>query len=205
MGLLAPLCEEVAFRGLILNGLFRSFKPWTAVLLSSFLFAIYKANVFQFIPIFVLGVVLAMFTARSRSILPAIMFHCVGSTLLLVIVSSPLSVPFGVTIPLALRILVAGLFLLIALCLLGRLWIRGYRFFDINDPALSLLTSNGPKSIAHAGNDVDLERRGDGLRHLEVDELGRTGLGNGDVAGQVAHRDPQEDLGRKVIRDSPGE
>jgi sodium transport system permease protein len=141
MGLLAPVCEELAFRGLILTGLFRSFKPWTAVLLSSFLFAVYKANVFQFVPSFVLGVVLAMFTARTRSILPALMFHSVYNTVLMLIDFSPGSIADGFELPQAVRLIIAGLFLAVALCLLGRLWIRGYRFFEINDPALEKVAS----------------------------------------------------------------
>src|SRR5439155_700592 len=50
LGVLAPVCEEVAFRGFVLNGLCRRFRPWSAILLSSFLFALYHVNVFQFIP-----------------------------------------------------------------------------------------------------------------------------------------------------------
>ena len=58
LGLLPALCEELAFRGFILTGLSRRFRPWTAVLLSSFLFALYQMNVFQFAPHFIFGVIL---------------------------------------------------------------------------------------------------------------------------------------------------
>ena len=53
--MLPALCEELAFRGFILTGLRRRFRPWTAVFLSSFLFALFQMNVFQFADHFVLG------------------------------------------------------------------------------------------------------------------------------------------------------
>jgi hypothetical protein len=46
-------------------------------LLSSFLFALYQMNVFQFAPHFVLGSVLALLVVRGGSVLPAILFHLV--------------------------------------------------------------------------------------------------------------------------------
>ncbi len=77
------LCEELAFRGLILTGLQRRYRPRTAVLLSSFLFALLHMNVFQFIPTFLLGVVLASLTTRCGSIFPSILFHALYNTFLL--------------------------------------------------------------------------------------------------------------------------
>ncbi len=133
LGVIAPLCEELAFRGLIFNGLCRRFRPWTAVLLSSFLFALYHANVFQFIPAFVLGVVLALFTARSRSVLPAIVFHCVHNRMLILIVFAGGVIAPELDVAPALRIFCAGLSLLLALGLVTRLWVRGYRFWQIDE------------------------------------------------------------------------
>jgi sodium transport system permease protein len=83
LALLPALCEELAFRGFILSGLRQRFRPWTAVLLSSFLFALYQMNVFQFVPNFVLGAVLALLVVRSGSVLPALVFHLVYNALLL--------------------------------------------------------------------------------------------------------------------------
>ncbi|MBI3409180.1 MAG: CPBP family intramembrane metalloprotease [Planctomycetes bacterium] len=81
--LLPALCEEVAFRGYILAGLMRRFRPRTAVILSSFLFALFHMNVFQFMPSFFLGVVLGLLTVRSKSLLPAIFFHFLHNSVLL--------------------------------------------------------------------------------------------------------------------------
>jgi sodium transport system permease protein len=81
--LLPALCEEIAFRGFILTGLQRRFRPRAAVVLSSFLFALSHMNVFQFLPAFFLGVVLGLVTIRSNSLLPAILFHFLHDSVLL--------------------------------------------------------------------------------------------------------------------------
>jgi sodium transport system permease protein len=72
---LPACCEELAFRGFILSGLRSRFNAWTAILMSSFLFAIYHMNVFQALPAFVLGVVLGVLTVQSASIVPSVILH----------------------------------------------------------------------------------------------------------------------------------
>jgi sodium transport system permease protein len=83
LGCLAPLCEELAFRGFLLTALRRRFRTWTAILFCSFLFALYHANVFQFLPAFILGAVLGLLTVRTGSILPGVLFHVIHNSLLL--------------------------------------------------------------------------------------------------------------------------
>src|SRR5262249_53598161 len=70
---LPALCEELTFRGFILTGLQRRFRPRTAVLISSFLFCVLQMNVFQFVPTFILGMVLGYLTTRCGSILPSML------------------------------------------------------------------------------------------------------------------------------------
>jgi sodium transport system permease protein len=89
LGVLPALCEELAFRGFILSGLRRRFRPWTAILLSSFLFALYRMNVFQFVPHFAVGMVLALLATRGGSVAPAVLFHIVWNLLLLAPVLFP--------------------------------------------------------------------------------------------------------------------
>src|SRR5262249_11648865 len=67
----------------ILTGLMRRFRPRAAVILSSFLFALFHMNVFQFMPSFFLGIVLGLLTIRSNSLLPAILFHFLHNSVLL--------------------------------------------------------------------------------------------------------------------------
>src|SRR5262249_11226332 len=86
LGVLARLpavCKEVAFRGFILSGLRRRFRPWTAILLSSLLFALYHNHVFVLLPLFGLGVVLGVLAVRSGSIWPGVLLHAGCNALVL--------------------------------------------------------------------------------------------------------------------------
>jgi sodium transport system permease protein len=83
---LPAVCEELAFRGFLLSGLRRRFRPWTAILLSSFMFALYHMNVFQFLPAFLLGVVLAILAIRTGSVFPGMLFHLIHNGLLISLV-----------------------------------------------------------------------------------------------------------------------
>ncbi len=80
--ILSALCEELAFRGFILSGLRSRLRPWTAILLSSFLYAVYQMNVLQALPHFLLGIVLALLVVRSGSLISAIVFRLVWEFLL---------------------------------------------------------------------------------------------------------------------------
>jgi len=66
----------------MLSGLRRRFRPWPAILLSSFLYALYQMNVLQVLPHFLLGVVLALLVLRTGSIGGAIVFRLVWEFLL---------------------------------------------------------------------------------------------------------------------------
>ncbi|HZT82943.1 MAG TPA: CPBP family intramembrane glutamic endopeptidase, partial [Gemmataceae bacterium] len=82
LAVLPAVCEELAFRGLILAGLRQRFRPWTAILLSSLLFALYHMNVFQLLPAFAFGVVLGLLAVRSGSVLPGMLLHLLHNGLL---------------------------------------------------------------------------------------------------------------------------
>jgi membrane protease YdiL (CAAX protease family) len=75
LSLLPALCKELAFRGFILSGLCRGLAAWPAILLSSFLFAVYHMHVYAVAPLFVLGVALGWFAERSGSLLPSLLLH----------------------------------------------------------------------------------------------------------------------------------
>src|SRR5262249_17304020 len=94
LALLQAVSEELAFRGFILSGLLRRFRPRTAGFLSSFLFALFHLNVFQFLPHFLTGVVLGTLVLRSGSVLPAVVFHFAYNALIyLGLVLAPLVWP----------------------------------------------------------------------------------------------------------------
>jgi sodium transport system permease protein len=90
LAVLPGVCKEIAFRGFILTGLCRRFPPFTAILLSSFLYAVFHMNVFMLVPAFLLGVVLGLLAWRSGSVLPGMVVSTAASLLL---VNGPLLRP----------------------------------------------------------------------------------------------------------------
>jgi sodium transport system permease protein len=75
LALVQAIGEELTFRGFILTGLARRYRPWTAILLTSFLFLLFQMNVFQALPHLLLGIVLGYLTLRTGSVGPAMLFH----------------------------------------------------------------------------------------------------------------------------------
>jgi sodium transport system permease protein len=73
-------CEEVAFRGFILTGLTRRFRPVTAIFISAFLYSVYPMNLFEVLPRFLLGLALGFIVVRSNSIWPAVLAHLTLNT-----------------------------------------------------------------------------------------------------------------------------
>lgn len=72
---LAPIVEEVYFRGFLFQG-FRQRYGWvTAALLSSVIFAAAHLNLVVLIPTFLLGCVLAYMYHRTNSVWPGIILH----------------------------------------------------------------------------------------------------------------------------------
>jgi membrane protease YdiL (CAAX protease family) len=72
---LAPLVEEVFFRGFLFQG-FRQRYGWVAaMLISSAIFALAHVDPVSFIPTFVLGSVLAYVYHRSNSVWPGVILH----------------------------------------------------------------------------------------------------------------------------------
>ncbi|HLN28080.1 MAG TPA: ABC transporter permease subunit/CPBP intramembrane protease [Gemmataceae bacterium] len=124
--LLPAICEELAFRGFILSGLRRRFAPWTAILMSSFLFAIYHMNVFQALPAFILGVVLSLLTIQSGSTLPAMLLHLLYNGALIGVALLPRLGYSGDDVPFQeiFNPVVTVLFSLSAVVLLARLGLR---------------------------------------------------------------------------------
>ena len=72
---LAPIAEEIFFRGIVFNALLREAGPRWAFLGSATLFAIVHASVVAFVPILLLGLVLAWIYRRTQSLLAAIVVH----------------------------------------------------------------------------------------------------------------------------------
>lgn len=70
----APIFEELIFRGLILKACSQS-SPRFGILMSAFLFALFHQNLPQMFFAFPLGLVLGLVAYKAGSILPAILMH----------------------------------------------------------------------------------------------------------------------------------
>jgi sodium transport system permease protein len=125
LALVSAVSKEVAFRGWMLNGLRQRYRPWTAILISSLLFAAFHMNAFVMVPAFLLGLVLGVLAVRSGSLLPGILLH-LGCYAILIYGAEPGASPLGLgDAGLGLRLTVAVGCAALALALLWWLNWRG--------------------------------------------------------------------------------
>jgi len=76
-----PLFEEVLFRGLILEGFLRRYSPWKSIVWSSVIFGLFHLNPWQFIPAFILGILMGYVYWKTRSLWLCIFVHLVNNGL----------------------------------------------------------------------------------------------------------------------------
>lgn len=75
VGILAPIAEELVFRGLIFRRMRDEIKPVTAIVLSSLVFGLYHGNMVQFIYASLLGALLAIIYHRTGTLWTAVLAH----------------------------------------------------------------------------------------------------------------------------------
>jgi membrane protease YdiL (CAAX protease family) len=73
--LVAPVAEEIFFRGVAYNAWERERGPWVAVIGSALLFAAIHGSLFAVVPIFALGVALALLYRSTRSLAATMAMH----------------------------------------------------------------------------------------------------------------------------------
>lgn len=73
-----PIAEEIFFRGFLYGTLRRWGIPLAAAL-SALLFAAVHSQIIHFLPIFLLGVIMAVLFERTRSLIPPVMVHAVNN------------------------------------------------------------------------------------------------------------------------------
>lgn len=82
LALLAPLLEEVLFRGAIQGVLMHYFgRPWPAIIVSALVFGIFHLNPVQIVYATLLGIVLGWIYYRTRSLLSVIVGHVLNNSL----------------------------------------------------------------------------------------------------------------------------
>jgi membrane protease YdiL (CAAX protease family) len=82
--IVAPIIEELIFRGVIMHGLMRNYSKFTAVFVSALLFALFHLNPWQFPATFVLGILLGIIMVRTRNIFLCILGHAINNGLVLI-------------------------------------------------------------------------------------------------------------------------
>ena len=83
IGMLAPLAEEVVFRGAILRILLKLFDKrwhWVPIVISALVFGAVHGNVQQFVHAALIGLILGWMYYRTDSILPGVVFHWVNNS-----------------------------------------------------------------------------------------------------------------------------
>ncbi len=84
VGILAPLTEEVVFRGAILRtllGMMSKRNHWVAIMISAAIFGAVHGNAAQFVNALLMGLLLGWMYYRTRSIVPGILLHWVNNTM----------------------------------------------------------------------------------------------------------------------------
>jgi membrane protease YdiL (CAAX protease family) len=82
--IVAPTTEELLFRGLFLRGFLNKYRAQRAVLASGILFGLFHLNPWQFIHTTVIGILLAWWFLRTRSLIPCIFGHALNNGLLFI-------------------------------------------------------------------------------------------------------------------------
>jgi membrane protease YdiL (CAAX protease family) len=84
VGICAPICEEIFYRGLVLRSLERRLGQWPAVVLTGVIFGASHFEPLQFVGLAVFGAVLSVLVLRSGRLGPAIVAHMVFNLLAVV-------------------------------------------------------------------------------------------------------------------------
>lgn len=90
VGILAPLAEEIVFRGAILRtllGMVSKRNHWVAIMISAAIFGVVHGNVAQFVNALLMGLLLGWMYYRTKSLVPGILLHWVNNTVAYVMVN----------------------------------------------------------------------------------------------------------------------
>lgn len=84
VGILAPLAEEIVFRGAILRTLLDMMSKknhWVAIMISAAIFGVVHGNTAQFVNALLMGLLLGWMYYRTKSLVPGILMHWVNNTM----------------------------------------------------------------------------------------------------------------------------
>ncbi|MCG6188335.1 CPBP family intramembrane glutamic endopeptidase [Maribellus maritimus] len=87
VAVVAPVVEELIFRGIILQGLRRNYNAFVAVFMSALLFSLYHLNPWQMPATFILGLLLGWIMIRTNNIVLSILGHSINNLLVLLTIT----------------------------------------------------------------------------------------------------------------------
>ena len=91
VALTPALCEELVFRGVLLQGLSREMPMWRSIVLSAVIFGVFHLSfetVIRFFPTMWIGMLLGYVSWHTRSLFPSMLMHFVNNALAVLLVSS---------------------------------------------------------------------------------------------------------------------
>lgn len=97
--LVAPICEEAAFRGQMLTLWRARLRPWPAIVVTAFLFALLHLDPVRFVAVFLLGVLFGWLAWRAGSLWPAIFAHAANNATAALLVGSVGEAAAGRSLP----------------------------------------------------------------------------------------------------------
>lgn len=87
VAIIAPLYEEIIFRGILLKGMAKKMNPTLALVVSALFFAVVHLNIPQGINAFFLGIIIGAIYLKTRSIYLSIFAHFVNNVLAITVSS----------------------------------------------------------------------------------------------------------------------
>ncbi|WP_068598179.1 CPBP family intramembrane glutamic endopeptidase [Vaginella massiliensis] len=113
--ILAPIFEEIIFRGFILRGMLKNgSNPWVAIVLSGLIFGAAHLNPWQFIGAGILGAVFGYVYYRTQSLLLCILLHAINNTISFVLMLKYQTIEENIFDPSATSLIMACLVLSLA-------------------------------------------------------------------------------------------
>jgi len=85
--IVAPVIEELIFRGMIMHGFMRNYPKILAIFFSALLFALFHLNPWQFPATFVLGLLLGWLMVRTHSVIICILTHAINNLIVLLTIT----------------------------------------------------------------------------------------------------------------------
>jgi len=79
--ILAPVLEELIFRGIVLEGFLKNYSPVKAILLANVLFGLAHLNPWQFVGAFLMGILISWVYYKTRNLVLPVLMHLLNNLL----------------------------------------------------------------------------------------------------------------------------